>query len=248
MFANLATSIFVSSCNNNMYDSSNQSPAYLDVEFIDIASLTEPDWKVITEAACRMKFYVEDGVMKSDIMNASEINVSQRLFSILIDVIHATNASKIFSMPEYFMRSDGDPTFDCVAIALAEWGNHSYREIQDWITNEFGTQGVPLQELNRTVHNFYPNAMGSNPNDYIFPGVNWDATTTVGVFSVGNGYGHMANIIDRVDTNFIFRDGADTSEYIVPISQVRYVFYNFPINDTSLVNLSVNTFRKSLVK
>ncbi len=58
----------------------------------------------------------------------------------------------------------------------------------------------------------------------------------------------MANIIDRVDTNFIFRDGADTSEYIVPISQVRYVFYNFPINDTSLVNLSVNTFRKSLVK
>ena len=36
----LATSIFVSSCNNNMYDSSNQSPAYLDVEFIDIASLT----------------------------------------------------------------------------------------------------------------------------------------------------------------------------------------------------------------
>ena len=90
--------------------------------------------------------------------------------------------------------------------------------------------------------------MGSNPNDYIFPGVNWDATTTVGVFSVGNGYGHMANIIDRVDTNFIFRDGADTSEYIVPISQVRYVFYNFPINDTSLVNLSVNTFRKSLVK
>lgn len=193
-----------------------------------------------------MKFYVKDGMMRSDINSASEINVSHRLFSILQDVIHTTNDAKIFYLPDCTTKSDGEPTYDCVATSLAQWGNYPYSVIQNWITEQFGNKGVPVKELNRTVQHFYPNAFGSNPNNYIVPGVNWDASMTVGVFSVGNGFGHMSNIVGKIDTNFIFRDGADTSEYVIPLSQVSYIYYNLPMIDTLIANVSVDVLRRSL--
>ncbi len=244
----LIASVFVSSCNKTMYDLKDQSSTFLDVEFTDIASLTEADWKVITEAACRMGFYVEEGIMKTDIDKASDINVSQSMFSILQDVMHAANVTKVFCLPEYATRSDGEPTYDCVAVSLAQWGDYSYYVIQTWITNQFGDKGVPIKELNRTVHHFYPNALGLDPKVSIPPDINWDASKTIGIFSVGNGYGHMSNIVGKHDTTFFFRDGNDTTEYIMPLSKVGYIYYNLPTIDTIMAKVSVDALRRSIVR
>lgn len=240
--------MFVSSCNKAMYDSKEQNSAFLDVEFTDIASLTESDWKVITEAACRMGFYVEEGIMKSAIDKASDINVSQRLFSILQDVMHVTNVAKVFCLPEYVTRSDGEPTYDCVAVSLSQWGDYSYSVIQNWITEQFGSKGVPVKDLNRTVHHFYPNALGFAPNVSLPSDINWDASKTIGIFPVGNGYGHMSNIVGKVGTTLIFRDGNDTTEYTIPLSKVRYIYYNLPILDTLVAKVSVDVLRRSIVR
>lgn len=239
---------FVSSCNKTALNSGSNDhfSEFLDVEFTDIPSLTESDWKIITEAACRMRFYVEGGEMKSCINSASEINVSQRLFLILQEVIKSTNSAKVFCLPDYTTKNGEDPTYDCVAVSLAQLGDYSYSVIQKWIVEQYGDNGVPVKELNKTVHNFYPNALGFNPNKTLPPDINWDASKTVGVFSVGNGYGHMANIVGKIDSTLIFRDGADTTEYIVPLSEVSYVYYNIPAQDTVMAKISVNALRTTI--
>lgn len=161
----------------------------------------------------RFGLYIDGNELKYRAKSANEINISPELFYFIEEMIQNE---------KLITRTSGAPS-DCVAKSLSLWGLYSYQTINNYITQEYGENGVPQDKVLDVIKHFYPNAQPHylDTNDIDF---SVGVMTTVGVMRTNDQYSwHMVNISkidslgnvtyfdyqnDRVDIN-------STSDYTV---------------------------------
>lgn len=214
-----------------------------DTRYLDLINpyddkLSKEDFKVLCDAFSRLNVHVSEGLWKTDIVTADEINVSDRLFQYMLHVIEATNRSDF--RPAISVRSGSEPEYpySCVAYALSHCvGGYSFDDINDWTTQQYHLNGgVPPNRIGEVFSHFWGNdynayySLSSIPNN-----IEWNYTRTVGVFSTTTGHGHMVNIVGRHSNgDFIVQDfSADTVErYNIWSGAMMGVFVNTSIDST----------------
>ena len=160
-----------------------------DFEYLDMSSFDDPyllsieDVTTFCEALERFDFYSDNGILKYSAASAKMINISERLYNYINELISKGNDP---------LTRTSTPN-DCVARSLTLWGC-SYQEINDYIIEQYGDDGVPSNMVFNLIKHFYPNAKehSLDSNEIDFP---TSIMTTVGYFATGPaGNAHMVNI------------------------------------------------------
>lgn len=217
-------SIFSPSCTRTEFRLDNRP--FLDIYWSGNDVLSKEDIRVICMTMDRAQCYYDDGFLKMKVSDAKEINVSDRLFAFIVDIINNTN--KIENRHSIFLKS-GEHPYSCVAYAIAQLtGTPSFSEINDWITETYHQNGlVPTVQINAVLDHFLNgNFMGYSPSS-LPDNMDWSYNRTVGIYRSGNGYGHMVNIIGRrINGDFLIQDfSSDTVETRnVFFSDMLYVY------------------------
>lgn len=165
---------------------------YLDinssVDIYHLYTLSEKEIINLCRAIGRIGIYKEGNQLKYFAESPEEINVSQRLYSLIVKLLE-NNSS---------MATRASSPSDCVAYALSFWGDYDYNTINAYITGIYGNDGVPETDVFGVIKHFYPGAKQHSP-DSIDASFIVSAITTIGYFPTGGDNAHMVNI-DSIDS------------------------------------------------
>lgn len=159
----------------------NEFTEYLTVSADAVADFSVVEAHSLLEAIHRVCSVCESEKKIPSDLKASDINVSDKLFSIILSLLD-----------QYGITKSGTPS-DCVAAALSMWGGASRSTIDAYITSLYGYDGVPEGEIFNVIKHFFPNAQkhyADSINLSFIPSI----TTTVGYFHTGADNAHMVNI------------------------------------------------------
>lgn len=150
--------------------------------------MTKEDVVVLLRAFKRMEKVDSNGIWIRKTKSASEINVSDDIFNILVGIVEHHNRIR-----NHITKSSSDIPTDCVLQSLAFLGDYSWAEINFFINSYCGGV-VTIYNIDNILHHFYPNYVTYSP-DSLGGGENFSKYTTVGYFFTGGtGSQHMVNI------------------------------------------------------
>lgn len=189
---------------------------YLDLSEENQGINDATSFRVVAEAFSRLKVHVEGERLVADITVPEEVNISQKLFDVVISIIESTNNS-IFAPTDKPLTKNGDYPMSCVAYALCNCiGGYSFHEINTWITNEYNLNGgVPITRVSEVIGRYWGEDFNAYYSvNYIPQNTSWDVSRTVGIFIAADGYAHMVNIFGYENNFFLVRDYSidDTTE------------------------------------
>lgn len=144
---------------------------YLDLDNYSLDKMTEEELDILYKAEGRLNFTIIDGKYIIKEKEASEINISPRLFNYikknyestnrLIDILSKTKPEKIRkktrNSEEWASTSN-----DCLAYAIAYKYNTSYESVNSWLYSQFGeyyiNRGVPSNKVTYCVRHYCSSA------------------------------------------------------------------------------------------
>lgn len=167
-------------------------------EYLDISSsadilhlyyLSKEDIISLCRAIERFGIYKEGNRLKYSAESPEDINVSQRMYALIVKLLENGDAP--------LTRSS--PPSDCVAYALSWWCDYSFETIKSYIDINYGNDGVLESDVFDIIRHFYPGAKQHSP-DSVDASFMVNPTTTIGYFPTGGDNAHMVNIasIDSV--------------------------------------------------
>jgi hypothetical protein len=165
--------ITLPACSNEDDLKHNLSYLSLNKEMND-TKLTVNELNIISQALKRLEIYRADGIYKVKHYSGSEINISNELFEYVINSINHTNkiilkSGKRFKLVRFKTSAETTepPKTDCLARAITQGlaGSETYDDVNEYITDEYGNDGVKLEDFNEACTHFFPNGSAKNPSD-----------------------------------------------------------------------------------
>lgn len=137
---------------------------YLDAEIpVNEGQMTSETISIVMEALQRVGFQKDsDGYYEIPEYSAANVNISERLFSFVVTLIERAN-DRIYSYSDFGSikrvktRSEKDDEkkySDCVARCIAYSMDKDYNEVNSWIEDQYGDDGVPVKNFFDTMKHF----------------------------------------------------------------------------------------------
>lgn len=157
----LITSIFFAGCQNETnVDSTIDNQSFLTLsDYSKIGYLSDADNVILAKAINRMSIVSENGLFQTKVTSGKEINISEKLFLKIKDIIENSNNNqskqRFMSIRFKTNAENGGGTTspnDCVARAMSSVFDYfgcstSYNDVNLWFQSQWGTNGVPYDLL-----------------------------------------------------------------------------------------------------
>lgn len=143
---------------NDLYD----DEAYLSLSSnVNYDQLTNAELKILFEAFARLKIKEnEDGLLEIVQNCGRDINISEDLFHYFLSIKEKSNENILstisFHRNRVQTRQEGgnNSMTDCVARSIAYATGQSYSQVNSWITNTYGNNGVPVDQFYSVMNHF----------------------------------------------------------------------------------------------
>lgn len=164
LFFTIITLLLISACQQEQFiDDYIDYSSYISLpQGADINNLNESEIEIVMSAFPRMRINErEDGLSELITKSGREVNVSEEIYALYQKMIDISN-DEIISGVTYSrstLMSDGEaapagePT-DCLARSIAAATGKSYYEVNSYITQNYGNNGVPPNEFYKVASKF----------------------------------------------------------------------------------------------
>src|SRR5690554_5764734 len=211
VFVLLVFLVLFSGCQNEFTSlDPHENSEFISIESeIDIDKLSKLEFDKLRVALSRIDIFMDDTGLYKIVQNSGqEINISDKLFNYLKEAVE--NSNRVFKSPKNKLsiprlksgdEQPGGGRADCVAHTIsaisAQLGvSYGYNEINDWITGNYGYEGVPKEAISMVIENYFQNcSMNSGPVNYY----NYYEDTSSSVIVIidnFDGTGHAATLLN----------------------------------------------------
>lgn len=224
----LTTLTLLQACSNQEDVKPNLSFLSLKKEIND-TKLTLSELEVIAEACKRLEIYRLDGIYKVKHSSGSEVNISNKLFEYVINSINHTNeiylkTGKRFKSVRFKTSAETSepPKTDCLARAITRGlaGSETYEDVNEYITDEYGNDGVKLEDFLKACEHFFPNGESVDPSG--IEGGSMD--NMIIVFTTPDGNAHAVNGTYSNGSDIIYYDAQNSSSGYCSVNDVVAAF------------------------
>lgn len=158
--------LLAGSCqNDNLIDCKQNNTKFLSLpQGTDFSTLSQSEIEIICLAFDRIRTHEDnDGAISLSPSSAQEANISEELYDFIYQLVNEYNSNLITGeiKTRSSFTSDGEGEYsgptDCVAYAIA-YANIgiNYAQANDWLTNAYGTNGVPINDIYSALSHFAP--------------------------------------------------------------------------------------------
>lgn len=197
----LATSIFgISSCQQDEVMEFNFSDdPYLNFKApADQSLLTGTDLNILMEGFQRLNVQHNKEVFLVPTLSAQEANLSEELYAYLMQMIDYTNSyysDDFISRTKTRSEEDGfSGATDCLAHALAYALGGNYSDINKYITDEYGTNGVPSGKFNEVMTYFNDKGEEVSLDTFKATNISFEDSQGSTKYIIVIGDGHAVNV------------------------------------------------------
>lgn len=197
----LATSIFgISSCQQDEVMEFNFSDdPYLNFKApADQSLLTGTDLNILMEGFQRLNVQHNKEVFLVPTLSAQEANLSEELYAYLMQMIDYTNSyysDDFISRTKTRSEEDGfSGATDCLAHTLAYALGGNYSDINKYITDEYGTNGVPSGKFNEVMTYFNDKGEEVSLDTFKATNISFEDSQGSTKYIIVIGDGHAVNV------------------------------------------------------
>ena len=189
---------------------------------VNYNQLTSTEFKILAEAFVRLDIRInEDGLF--EIIQNSSMNMSEELFAYFLRIIESTNESILsdihFTRNRVQTRQEGDEyKTDCVAWSISYATGQSYSEVNSWITNNYGDDGVKSSDFYNVMNHF------SNGVQVSFSKFRDMTITTNKKYVIVINLTHAVNVVAKDGDNIFYYDKQNNRSNICSVNDVTHIY------------------------
>lgn len=215
------------SCQQDEFNESD-SESYLKLSpNVDFSNLSKGDLEILSQAFFRLDIKEnEDGLLEIKQKNGKEKNISKELFDYIHLSIESSNkrilADITFIRNSIITREESVNTnSSCVAYSIAYATGQQFNDVNSWITDNYGGNGVPSHEFYSVMNHFFDDGAqvpftmfndmdinGSDDNKYI---IVINAT-------------HAVNVVAKSGSDIVYYDAQNNIHGICSTYNVTHIY------------------------
>lgn len=182
---------------------------------VNFDKLTKEDLEIISLAFFRLNIRENEyGLLEIVQKKGKDINISEELFNYFQSIAESNNKkimSEIrFTRSSISTREEIEITYtDCVARSIVYATGLRYEDVNSWITNTYGSNGVPSNQFYFTMNHFCDN--GAQVPLSMFNAMDITGDSNNKYVIVINGV-HAVNIVAKTGSDILYYD-AQTGGY-----------------------------------
>ncbi len=200
----IITLLFVSACQQEpLMDNYLNDYSYISLpQGTDLDNLNESEIEIVMSAFSRIKIIErEDGLLELVTKSGREVNISEEIYGIYQKMIEISNDeiisgvtySRSTLMIDGEVAPSGGGETDCLAQSIAAATGKSYSEVNGYITQRYGNNGVPSNEFYNVASHFgsgYAISAGAlvSSGNYSRCIIVIDSSHAVNAYGYSNGY------------------------------------------------------------
>lgn len=191
---------------------------------VNYDQLTDTDLEILSKAFIRLDIRInEDGIFEIIQNSGRNINISEELFNYFLLITEDANENLLsdihFNRNRVQTRQEGDgPKTDCVAWSISYATGLSYGEVNSWITNNYGSNGVRSTDFYSVMNHF------NNGAQVPFSMFNSMTITSNKKYVIVLNFTHAVTVVAKNGDNIIYHDAQNNKTDICTVSNVTHIY------------------------